>query len=90
LSPAGSRNWEGLRTERDALVRLGYVLMTRARESLIICEPAGSDYMPIAAMASKVAAQSRRKASVAGVADLALDGPAPEALYVPAEGATHD
>jgi hypothetical protein len=48
------RNWEGRRRERDTVARLGYVMMTRARENLVICEPAGSNYMPVARMAAKV------------------------------------
>jgi hypothetical protein len=90
LSPAGSRNWEGLRSERDAIVRLGYVMMTRARESLIICEPAGPDYMPIAATASKVAAQTARKALVPGTPVPVPDVLAPPAVPAPVEGGTHD
>ena len=90
LSPAGSRGWEGRRAERDAVVRLGYVMMTRPRESLIICEPAGPDYMPIAETAAKVAAQSPRKATAAGATALALAEPAPKGLPGPVQGANHD
>ena len=54
LSPSATRNWEGSRADRDSIVRLGYVMMTRARESLVICAPAASDFMPIAALASNI------------------------------------
>lgn len=54
LSPSGARNWEGKRADRDTVVRLGYVMMTRAREGLIVCEPAGPHYMPIASVAARV------------------------------------
>ncbi len=54
LSASGTRNWEGRRADHDAVARLGYVMMTRARESLIICDPAGSEYMPIAPVAARL------------------------------------
>lgn len=54
LSPAGMRNWEGKRPQRDSILRLGYVMMTRAREALVLCEPAGTDSMPIAAVVASV------------------------------------
>ena len=60
LSPAGMQQWEGPRKGRDAVIRLGYVMITRARESLVICEPAGSDYMPLANFVAK----GRRAASM--------------------------
>ena len=53
LSASGSRQWEGSRQQRDAIVRLAYVMMTRARETLVICEPAGPSHMPIAPFAAK-------------------------------------
>jgi DNA helicase-2/ATP-dependent DNA helicase PcrA len=54
LSASGLRQWEGPRQQRDAIIRLAYVMMTRARETLAICEPAGPSQMPIAAFAAKV------------------------------------
>jgi superfamily I DNA/RNA helicase len=54
LSASGLRQWEGSRKDRDSVIRLGYVMMTRARETLVICDPAGPGYMPVAAMAAKV------------------------------------
>jgi superfamily I DNA/RNA helicase len=54
LSTSGMRQWEGSRRDRDAVIRLGYVMMTRARETLVICEPAGPWHMPVAALARKV------------------------------------
>jgi superfamily I DNA/RNA helicase len=54
LSTSGMRQWEGCRSDRDAVIRLGYVMMTRAREVLVICEPAGPDHMPVAALAGKL------------------------------------
>ena len=41
LSPAGWRQWHGYGKGRDAVIRLFYVAMTRARERLIVCNPAG-------------------------------------------------
>jgi hypothetical protein len=54
LSASGVRQWEGSRKDRDSVIRLGYVMMTRARETLVICDPAGPGYMPVAALAAKV------------------------------------
>ncbi len=54
LSVAGMQQWEGRRKDRDAVIRLGYVMTTRARESLVICEPAAANYMPLASFAAKV------------------------------------
>jgi hypothetical protein len=54
LSASGMRQWEGSRQDRDAVIRLGYVMMTRARETLVICEPAGPSHMPVAVLARKV------------------------------------
>ena len=55
LSPSGTRNWEGRRADRDSIVRLGYVMMTRAKESLVICEPMGTEFMPIGTLAARIA-----------------------------------
>ena len=41
LSAAGTAQWRGTREERAAIYRLFYVGMTRARETLILCRPAG-------------------------------------------------
>jgi superfamily I DNA/RNA helicase len=54
LSASGVRQWEGPRKDRDTVIRLGYVMMTRARETLVICDPAGAAHMPIAALAGRV------------------------------------
>jgi superfamily I DNA/RNA helicase len=54
LSASGVRQWEGSRHDRDGIVRLAYVMMTRARETLVICDPAGPGYTPVAALAAKV------------------------------------
>jgi superfamily I DNA/RNA helicase len=54
LSPCGARQWEGSRSDRDAVIRLGYVMMTRARETLVVCDPVGTAHMPIGALARKV------------------------------------
>jgi hypothetical protein len=54
LSASGMRQWEGTRKDRDAVIRLGYVMITRARETLVICEPSGPHHMPLAAFAAKV------------------------------------
>jgi hypothetical protein len=54
LSASGIRQWEGPRHDRDAIIRLAYVMTTRARETLVICDPARFGYMPIAAMAGKL------------------------------------
>jgi hypothetical protein len=57
LSAAGTRSWEGKRNDRDAVTRLGYVMMTRARETLVICQPVGPTYMPIAPLAARIASR---------------------------------
>jgi superfamily I DNA/RNA helicase len=59
LSPSGTRSWEGRRTDHDAVVRIGYVMMTRARETLVICDPAGPSFMPMAPLAATVARRSQ-------------------------------
>jgi len=41
LSHAGYREWSALGDGRDSVIRLFYVAMTRARETLILCNPAG-------------------------------------------------
>ena len=58
LSASGMRQWEGSRKDRDAVIRLGYVMITRARETLVICDPAGGHHMPLAALAAKVGRQA--------------------------------
>ena len=35
------------------MIRLGYVMITRARETLVICEPAGTNHMPLASFAAR-------------------------------------
>lgn len=40
MSKAGMMNWMGTRKQQDSVRRQFYVGMTRARESLLICEPA--------------------------------------------------
>lgn len=39
LSAAGMRQWVGPWEGRDAVIRCFYVGMTRARETLVICQP---------------------------------------------------
>jgi superfamily I DNA/RNA helicase len=46
LSPAAHRQWIGSHSQRDPIVRLGYVMITRAQESLILCAPTGPGYLP--------------------------------------------
>jgi hypothetical protein len=58
LSSSGARQWEGTRKDRDGIVRLGYVMMTRARETLVICDPAGPSHMPIGATAGRIRCKS--------------------------------
>ncbi len=53
LSTSGMRQWEGRRRDRDAVIRLAYVMITRARETLVICEPAGAHHMPLAMFAAR-------------------------------------
>ena len=60
LSASGMCQWEGSRKDRDAVIRLGYVMITRARETLVICEPAGASHMPLASSAAKVIREHRR------------------------------
>jgi len=59
LSRSGARQWAGPRRERDALVRLGYVMMTRARESVVLCPPAGKGYLPFQAVGRRAARTPR-------------------------------
>lgn len=40
LSVSGMQQWAGSKTDKDGLIRLFYVGMTRAKESLVICSPA--------------------------------------------------
>jgi superfamily I DNA/RNA helicase len=49
LSPAAHRQWIGPHSGHDSLIRLAYVMITRGRETLILCDPAASGYLPIAA-----------------------------------------
>jgi len=39
LSPSGYREWLRRGEPRDSIVRMGYVAITRARESVIFCQP---------------------------------------------------
>jgi len=41
LSPSGMRAWDSKGEPRDSVIRLFYVGLTRARETLILCDPAG-------------------------------------------------
>jgi superfamily I DNA/RNA helicase len=54
LSASATREWEGGPKNRDGIIRLGYVMITRARESLILCNPAGPGYMPLDGAWNKV------------------------------------
>lgn len=45
LSPSGIREW--CSGDSDGIVRMFYVAMTRARESLYLCDPAGSMSAPL-------------------------------------------
>ena len=47
LSAAGSREWTGTQEQRAGIIRLFYVGMTRARESLVLCRPVGRNYVDI-------------------------------------------
>jgi len=49
LSPAGDRQWGGSPQDRDAIVRLGYVGITRAKQNLVVCAPEGQQAMPLLA-----------------------------------------
>jgi DNA helicase II / ATP-dependent DNA helicase PcrA len=53
ISASGMRQWDGRPKDRDAVIRLGYVMMTRARETVVICEPCGNYNMPLAVFAAK-------------------------------------
>ena len=46
LSRSGLEQWHGTAQERAAIFRLFYVGMTRARETLIICQPSDSESAP--------------------------------------------
>jgi superfamily I DNA/RNA helicase len=59
LSPAAHRQWIGPRSQRDTLIRLGYVMVTRSRESLILCDPASPGYLPFAACLNQMRRTAR-------------------------------
>jgi superfamily I DNA/RNA helicase len=59
LSASGMCQWEGSRKDRDAVIRLGYVMATRARETLVIGEPAGASHMPLASYAAQAIREHR-------------------------------
>jgi len=40
LSPAGYREWAAGGASRDAIIRLMYVALSRARETVVVCKPA--------------------------------------------------
>ncbi|HXH10807.1 MAG TPA: ATP-binding domain-containing protein, partial [Alphaproteobacteria bacterium] len=46
MSPSGAKEWHGTKTQRDVIARLFYVGMTRARETLILCEPGSGNAVP--------------------------------------------
>ena len=46
ISPAGGKEWVGGGEGRDAIVRMFYVGMTRAREQLVWCQPSSSFTVP--------------------------------------------
>jgi hypothetical protein len=54
LSPAAHRQWISPHQQRDALIRLGYVMLTRARETLILCDPAGPGFLPFTACVTRL------------------------------------
>ena len=47
ISNSGAREWNGRKKERDSVVRLGYVALTRAKEDLIVGSGCGQEVMPI-------------------------------------------
>ena len=47
LSLAGAREWDSPGEVRDSVIRQFYVAMTRARETLVICEPSSRMHVPI-------------------------------------------
>jgi hypothetical protein len=54
LSPAAHRQWIGTHYQRDPIIRLGYVMITRARETLILCDPAGPGYLPLGSCVTRL------------------------------------
>jgi hypothetical protein len=51
LSPAGFEEWDKKGEGRDSVVRLYYVMMTRAKESLYLCSPGSQRSVPIQRLA---------------------------------------
>jgi len=47
VSRAGMVEWSAAGERRDSIIRLLYVAMTRARESLILCQPATTWHVPV-------------------------------------------
>lgn len=56
ISPAGMREWQRDGETRDSVVRMFYVGMTRARERLVVCQPASSLSVPLCASVMEFAA----------------------------------
>ena len=54
LSAAGMQQWAGSIQDRDDVIRVCYVGITRARESLIVCEPAKPNYIPLDACLARL------------------------------------
>lgn len=54
LSNIGGKEWDNKLT-RDSLIRLFYVGMTRAKESLIVCKPSPMKHVPLDSLFSVVA-----------------------------------
>ncbi len=47
ISPAGWLEWDNKGESRDSVVRLFYVMMTRAKEALYICRPDSQRHVPL-------------------------------------------
>jgi DNA helicase-2/ATP-dependent DNA helicase PcrA len=60
LSAAGFREWVAGGEQRDSVVRLFYVAMTRARERLVICSPSDRNTAPLRREIGAYAEELRR------------------------------
>lgn len=45
LSPSGMMEWNGRLEDRDSVLRLMYVGMTRAKDTLVLCQPEGNNHV---------------------------------------------
>lgn len=59
LSPAGLREWMRRGESRDSVIRLFYVAMTRARETLVLCQPGSGQCVNLSRFATATLEQAK-------------------------------